>query len=169
MWLAFVFLGGSASAQTGLNATVNWDLSDNPDVIGYNVYYGTSSRNYSQAIFTDEYTTSLTISGLAVSKTYFVAVTSVDSFGNESDFSTEAYFMTPSPPKLISQLTTDDYGYTYMQVSTPNVINGHWELDYSTDLVNWNIFDAGDYSAVNDVMGTFYDSFPQMFFRVAVY
>ena len=60
-------------------------------VSGYRVYYGTSSRNYSQSlgggIFVS--TTNYTVSGLTVGQTYYFAVTAIDSAGVESGYSTE--------------------------------------------------------------------------------
>ena len=62
-------------------------------VKGYRVYYGTSSRSYSQAAGTGlsaGNTTSFTVTGLPRGHLYYFAVTSVDGAGNESPYSNEA-------------------------------------------------------------------------------
>jgi len=57
-------------------------------VAGYKLYYGTSSRNYSNNINVGM-VTSYTVSGLAPG-TYYFTVTAYDASGNESGFSNEA-------------------------------------------------------------------------------
>jgi len=61
-------------------------------VAGYRVYWGSSSGSYSQAhgagVNTGS-TTSYTVTGLTVGRTYYFAVTAYDAAGNESAFSGE--------------------------------------------------------------------------------
>jgi hypothetical protein len=68
--------------------TLEWDPNPEADLAGYKVYYGTSSRNYSGCI--DVGKNSLATIPLAeAGKVYFIAVTSYDPSGNESQFSEE--------------------------------------------------------------------------------
>ncbi len=68
--------------------TVAFDPIEDPDIIGYRVYYGKASRAYthsmdigSQNIFT--------LNGLEPGRTYYFAVTSYDANDNESVYSQE--------------------------------------------------------------------------------
>lgn len=59
---------------------------------GYRVYYGTASNSYQQAKgsgINAGSSTAYTVTALTVGKQYYFAVTSVDSSGNESAYSTE--------------------------------------------------------------------------------
>ena len=79
-----------ATARTG-TATLLWDAPVN-SVTGYRVYYGTSSRSYSQALGSGAFvaTSTYVVTGLQSGRTYYFAVTAVDAAGVESGFSNEA-------------------------------------------------------------------------------
>src|SRR5262245_36736186 len=88
----------SASVTTGTLVTktvdLSWDAVTAPNLIGYRVYYGTSSRHYNQAFglgLATGNTTTFPVSGLVSGNRYFFAVTAIDSLGNESPFSAEAF------------------------------------------------------------------------------
>ncbi len=61
-------------------------------VAGYRVYYGTSSRSYSQALGSGAFvaTSTYVVTGLQAGHTYYFAVTAIDAAGLESAFSNEA-------------------------------------------------------------------------------
>jgi chitodextrinase len=62
--------------------------------MGYRVYYGTSAGKYQQAVGAGAWAgtaTAFTVTGLLKGATYYFSVTSVDSQGNESAFSTEVF------------------------------------------------------------------------------
>ncbi len=67
---------------------ISWDANREPDLKGYKIYYGTSSRNYSQVIDVGN-TTQYAINNLQENVPYYFAVTAYDTAGNESDFSEE--------------------------------------------------------------------------------
>src|SRR6516162_6811506 len=79
-----------------------WDASTDPDVTGYNVYYGSSSRNYTNVIPAGSSTTAA-VSNLQSGVTYYFAATTYTATGLESDYSAEAsYSVAPAnfPPTL---------------------------------------------------------------------
>ena len=78
---------GGAVAAAGL-ANLAWDASPDPNVAGYKIYYGTSSRNYSNSMSVGM-VTSYNVIGLTPG-TYYFSVTACDASGNESGFSNEA-------------------------------------------------------------------------------
>lgn len=67
---------------------LSWNPNTEPDLSSYRVYYGTSSRNYSNSIAVGK-TTSSTISGLTSGTIYYFALTAVDTSGNQSPYSQE--------------------------------------------------------------------------------
>ena len=86
----------------GQDITVSWNANQEPDLWGYQIYYGTETGNYTTVIDVGN-ATSHPISGLNVG-TYFLALTAYDSSGNESDFSVEQTFeiADQTPPQLSS-------------------------------------------------------------------
>jgi len=68
--------------------TVSWDPSPDSDVVGYKLYFGTSSRNYTNSVDVGN-TTSFTLTNLEAGKIYYIAATAYDTEGLESDFSEE--------------------------------------------------------------------------------
>ncbi len=68
--------------------TTNSDGSPLNDLVGYKIYYGDSSSNYTQTIDVGNYTSAV-ISSLS-SGTWCFATTAYDTSGNESDYSNEA-------------------------------------------------------------------------------
>jgi len=77
-----------ASCGLAAHLDVAWDPNSEPDLAGYIVYYGTSPGNYTESVDIGK-TTSVRITGLPVSKEYFVVLTAYDVSGNESGFSAE--------------------------------------------------------------------------------
>jgi len=69
------------------DVSLAWDASVSPDVVGYKIYVGQSSRTYGTPIVLGNIT-SYTVTGLGPGTWYFAA-TAYDGNGNESDFSNE--------------------------------------------------------------------------------
>jgi len=65
---------------------VVWQLNTEPDLAGYFVYYGTKSRPRGNRLEVGRQT-QYVIQNLKAGETYYIAVTAVDSAGNESVFS----------------------------------------------------------------------------------
>ena len=65
-----------------------WSPNEEPDLAGYRVYYGTSSREYINFIDVGKVTT-YRLDNLLEDLEYYIAVTAYDMSGNESDFSEE--------------------------------------------------------------------------------
>ena len=172
LWLVLAVVislfGFQASAQNGLTATVDWDPSTSTNVVSYNVYYGTSSGNYTNSISVDASSTSTVISGLDAGTTYFFAVTAVDANFDESDFSPEAYVSLPGAPQLITQTGIDGDGNMFMEITTQQTITRAWQIQFSEDLVNWYGFDNG-YGGTVDVTWFDLGAFEQMYFRLALF
>ena len=66
---------------------LSWKANSEPDLAGYKVHYGTSSRTYETSIDVGKKTT-YTVTGLTAG-TYYFTVTAFDTAGNETEFSNE--------------------------------------------------------------------------------
>lgn len=82
------------SSQAEQSVTLAWDQNPETDIGGYIVYYGVSSRNYTNAVNVGNVTTN-TVASLVDGVTYFFAVTAYNTNGLESDFSDEVSYARP--------------------------------------------------------------------------
>jgi hypothetical protein len=78
------------------NVTLEWDPNPEPDIAGYEIYYGFSSRNYSKMIDVRSYT-SCTIGDLELGVTYYLAAKAYNTSGYRSDYSDEVRFTLGEP------------------------------------------------------------------------
>jgi len=88
------------------SVTLAWDPSPDSTVVGYRVYYGVASGNYTNSAAVGN-VTNATVANLVDGVTYYFAATAYDSAGGESDFSNEATYTVPisnpnQPPTLNS-------------------------------------------------------------------
>jgi hypothetical protein len=83
------------------SVTLAWDLSTDPSVVGYKLYYGGSSRTYTNFV-TVGATNSATITGLQMGATYYFAATAFDSAGLESEYSDEISYTIKQAQAVIS-------------------------------------------------------------------
>ena len=74
--------------------TLAWDPSASANILGYKIYYGTTSHKYSSTVSVGN-VTQATIAGLIEGTTYFFAITAYDNSNQESDFSNEASYAVP--------------------------------------------------------------------------
>ena len=117
-----------SSVASGAEIRIAWDPNTEPDLAGYKVYWGKTSRTYEESIDVGNVTTYV-LPGLTKGETYFIAVTAYDTENNESDFSnevsgaasepTQRYTITTDPPGL--QVIVDGVPY-----STPT--DFEWEI-----------------------------------------
>jgi hypothetical protein len=77
-----------ASASYAGQATLAWDANPDPAVVGYMVYSGEFSGNYTSKVDAGNKTT-VTVGGLRDGVTYYHAVTSYNAAREESGFSAE--------------------------------------------------------------------------------
>ena len=67
---------------------LQWDANPEPDLAGYRIYYGNSSRIYSVSKSVG-IVTNYTVTGLTIGETYYFAATAVNISGGESEYSNE--------------------------------------------------------------------------------
>lgn len=98
--LLLIFLPTTVLAAS---VTLRWQANQEPDISGYNLYYGNQSRNYGLPIPAGS-ATSYTVDNLTEETTYYFAISAVDTSGNESGYSVEI-----SANATFSEPATEDY------------------------------------------------------------
>jgi Fibronectin type III domain len=98
--LVLLMLGNVLEAQSApptASVQLAWIASPSTNVVGYKIYYSTSTGVYTA---TRAFGNVLTcrIEGLAMGTTYYFAATAVDALGVESAFSNETSYAVPSLP-----------------------------------------------------------------------
>ena len=156
----FVVLPFTVSAATGVSLV--WDRSADSSVVGYNVYYGTSSRCYTNQIPVEN-ATNATISNLQAGTTYYFAVTAYDSLGLESLPSDEVCCTLPSVRLAVQVVRTNGIPGAIC-ITSGGPAAGRWTLEQSADLRTWSPCAAGTNGAVNVSFDT--RTAPSLFFRL---
>jgi hypothetical protein len=103
-------LFGWLPAFADISVTVDWNPSLDTNTVGYKVYYGGASGNYTNSILVGNVTNEI-ITGLTGGATYYFAATAVSSTGAQSPYSSEISTNVPiQPPTLdpISNITVNE-------------------------------------------------------------
>ena len=100
------------------SVTLAWNASTNPNVAGYNVYYGGASGAYTNKICAGN-ATNATISGLVQGATYYFAATTYVASGIESPFSSEVSSLVPLNAPIVGPIM--NYSNTYTAVVGTNL------------------------------------------------
>ncbi len=137
--LTILLIGLSLTVSFAYTVTLSWDANTESDLAGYKVYYGTSSRNYTETIDVGN-TTTYQITGLSEG-TYYFAVTAYDTSGNESDYSEEvsksfiqenqspSVSLTANPSVGVAPLSVD----LYASANDPDGSITSYEWDFDGD------------------------------------
>ena len=127
------------SLPSAFAATVSlaWDPSG-PNVSGYKLHYGTSSRNYPYKVDTGK-STSCSLSGLTAGKKYYFAATAYDSSRVESNYSGEISYTVPTTGTTSSSTSSGTSGTFTPYVSSSSTTT-------STSSSNGGAGTGGSYS-----------------------
>lgn len=156
-----------ATAPAGQSVTLVWNANTDPNVTGCNVYYGTSSGNYTNMINAGN-VTNTTVSGLVVGVTYYFAATTYDSAGDQSGYSTEATYTVPTTvtttPAQV-QIRSAPAGQFILTVSGPT--GQTYNVQATQDLKTWAIIGTVTIGAGGslDFTDTNAASFSKRFYR----
>ena len=140
-----------------------WSPSVDPNVVGYNIYYGTVSGEYTNELVLGNVSTA-TLTGLTAGTTYYFVATATGTDGVESPFSNETTYTVPLPATLSLQPVSSAGGVTAVNITATGAVPSQWMIEESTDLVNWAPVYYGVNSPVNvsfPVTGA-----PAQFFRL---
>ncbi len=89
IWFFIIFcVMSTASRAEDATVTLGWATNRETDLLGYRIYCGTASRQYSRQIDVG-LATEYTVRDLSGGTPYFFAVTALDVWGNESAYSAE--------------------------------------------------------------------------------
>ena len=144
------------------SATLAWDSSTSPGVVGYRVYYGLTSGNYTSSVVAGNATTN-TVSGLVNGVAYFFAVKAYDTNGLESTtFSNEISFV-PGLPSLQIRVASNQQA-----VLTVSGLVGHtFDIQATPDFTTWTVIGNVTLGAGGslDFTDTNAPNFPKRFYR----
>jgi hypothetical protein len=110
----------TAYCQAG-TVTLAWDASNDPTVVGYNLYYGRANQAFTDVVSAGQIA-SATISNLAGPATYHFAATAINVAGLESTFSSEVVYQVGGAELLLINWPANPNPITILQ---------------STDLLSW--------------------------------
>ena len=100
-----MFLLTQLPALAAQNVTLAWNPSTDPAAVGYNLYYGGASGDYTNTISVGN-ATNVTVSALVEGTTYYFAATTYNSVGVESPFSNEVFYSVPTNAVTLNQPPT---------------------------------------------------------------
>lgn len=132
----FSLLAAAPQLHAAQAVLLSWDPSPDPTVAGYNVYYGTSSVNYTRIVSAGP-SLQAVVTNLSSGVTYYFAVTALDLFGQESVFSNEVTYTPPRPagPKCAIALASGGTA-SIAGIGVP----GHvYELQATTNFSSWTV------------------------------
>ena len=126
--IALLFVLCIITLPAAYAATVNlsWDASTGSSIAGYKMYYGTSSRNYSNNVKVGNYK-SCSLSGLQEGKKYYFAATAYNTSNVESAYSSEISYTVPNSSSTGSTSSGSTSGATSSgstSTSTPSGTSG---------------------------------------------
>ena len=168
--LAFLLTCAGQVYGVTRGVVLTWDPPAAPEatIAEYHVFYGTQSGIYTNSL--TAYDPALVIPGLAGDTTYYFAVMAIDTDGHSSSISDEAsiFLEVPKPVELATEVYADDNGVPYaMTISGSNSTTTDWELDYSTNLVDWTYL-TGDHG-IDVYTVVYFGNADRMFYRLVDY
>jgi hypothetical protein len=113
--------------------TLAWSPSSSHNVFGYKLYYGPASNTYSNVVYTG-LSTSNTVNGLVMGKTYYFVVSSYDLFF-ESDYTKEIVYTVPVTPQQWNFSMQMSNKIPVLKFNTQS--NWKYDVQATTNLVNW--------------------------------
>jgi hypothetical protein len=143
-----------------------WRPNTNLDVAGYNVYYGSACRKYTNVVSPGT-ATYATVPKLTPGATYYFAVTAYTASGKESPFSNEVRVRYTDPfPTVISIQPRNTMGASNTVTITTTIaaISNSWTLQSSSDLKTWATVKRGTNLPVNVSLAM--GAAPNQFFRL---
>ena len=151
---------------------LGWQPSSDANAVGYRIYYGTSSHNYSNTISVGKLT-SVTIDGLTNGVTYYFAATTFNAQNQESGFSNEASYQVPgvivtnsSPTLQIQRASTGQFTLTASGSAGQKLA-----IEATRDFNVWIVIgittvDANGVASFTDINAM---NFPQRFYRTETF
>jgi hypothetical protein len=151
----------SATLPSLCTVVLAWDISPDPEVTGYRVYYGTASRTYTNSVEAGNALTN-TVAGLVSGVTYFFAVTAYNASGLESDYSREVRYAPGLSPVRLHLATAGQVVLTLKGLS-----GQQYDILATQNLTDWTVIGTVtlDASGSVDFTDPSAASFPKRFYR----
>ncbi|HXA45603.1 MAG TPA: fibronectin type III domain-containing protein [Candidatus Angelobacter sp.] len=127
-WVLF-----ESPAKASISLNVMWIASSDTNVVGYKIYYGTVSRQYTNVIVAGN-VTSISISGIELGNTYYFAATSYNAAGWESSYSPEISYTVPVVNAAQVSIASTSGG---IKISVNGMAASPYVIMASTNLINW--------------------------------
>lgn len=133
MWLSGFLTapGVELSNSGGQQVSLAWGASPDPSVVGYYLYYGTTSGLYPNKIDVGT-NLSFAVTDLAAGETYYFSATSHNATGVESEYVPEVSYIVPGILTLTPNPTNN-----LMQIRFPVSSPNFYQLQQSADLRSW--------------------------------
>jgi hypothetical protein len=169
MWHALIFFIFLATLFTGWRVyasgcvVLTWNPSPDAATVGYNIYYGVSSRDYTNKISLGNVTNAV-ITGLAAGSTYYFAATAYYATGYESPLSNQTVYTVPPPAVLSLSPTMINGSLSSLSIIANGTVPDQWAIQSSPDLINWTTIATGTNVTINLPLAV--SSAPQQFFRL---
>ncbi|MBW2554275.1 MAG: fibronectin type III domain-containing protein, partial [Deltaproteobacteria bacterium] len=133
---ALITLFATTQISYGAPLHLEWDANNEEDLLGYKVYYGTSSGNYGEPDDVGN-VTEYELSGLTEGVTYYVAITAYDTSYNESQKSDEESGIPPDTQSPTVTITSPTSASTYDTSNSIINIGGTASDNVGVTLVTW--------------------------------
>jgi hypothetical protein len=140
----------AATPPAGQMVTLAWNPSLDTNVVGYNIYYGGASGDYTNKINAGN-ATNISISGLVAGSAYYFAASAYDKFGQESVYSPEISYTVPEPLPTV-QISSAPAGQFILTLSGPN--GDTYNILASQDLMAWTVIGAATVGSSGSVAFT---------------
>ena len=128
----------------GSSVSLNWSPNNEPDLAIYKIYIGLASGSYNQTFITAD--TSYEVNSLTEGTPYYIAVSAIDTDGNEG-FLTERTVIPFSIPLVPSN---------FVVTPKPQTIDLSWNKNRELDLAGYNIYRSeslsGSYLKINNTI-----------------
>ena len=119
----------ASPARAASSLKLMWNQSADTNVVGYKVYYGAASHNYTNVVLVGNVTNTV-ITGIVAGIPYYFAATTLTASGSESPVSSEIVYVAPA----VSSAAFAPGQFSCQVVGPPG---SPYVVEASTDLVNW--------------------------------
>ena len=149
--------------QAGQSVILAWNATADPTVAGYKAYYGMATHTYTDVMDVGK-ATNVTISGLVAGASYYFAVTSYNTIGLESQYSSEVHY---TVPEALVRLKIRAASAGQFVLTVTGQSGRPYEILATQDFKIWSIIGTATMPAGGslDFTDTNAASFPRRFYR----